>query len=997
MSNASPPTNNEINTAVRNANSAFKALVTAMSSENGAPANKLNAATTAIRKLQNLKKRNTAGVAAALGKPVNATVKPSMFAGIKSMAQSVGAAVSGLVSRKSAVTPADVGSVANKVRAAIDFVKAIKFKKGRDATAQVNGPLRNKIRTAFARAPANYNKIIAAYNSGANNNAGRFNAASRMATEYRNAPKFKKNLTGAAFKLTAFRRGGPAGQYASRQKFLNEMAAFYKKQVNNRTAFEKAEAEAKRAEAEAKRLANAAARVINVHRTIARELYNRSKKNNTTGKRKNAAMIWTSVPSNVRNKMQNYKEVERILNTYATNINNAAKLAQVRQQINYAKKVLRNRATGETGQAEFASAFNGVSTLPPLPPSGRLISRGNFMIGTDEVEVLRHAKGPANVFYTRLPMGNYRKLKKNAKNPSKFNFNNLNTRFYTNTNTGFEPTNLQKAANDYVKSLYNKTGRVPWGPQNSKNIIRNNPVNNRLVQRKNITAAALQRFLTGPNKPTQGNANKRITHLKDIIAAAHGVKTNAATQNIGDKKNTLETLIDKNVKTMNYTTAGQHYTNVQDAYTAYTSAVNQGIGKLPNADRKLIADRRAKFNAEVQQVQSSASARRAQLMANTISANLSGKTGANLTSAITKARVNIDTLPNGTNKTRAQAALNTALKAAAKEEIAKILSELNTQIPAATATNVNANKYAALATALAKAIKNINDAAGNTGANKPNLASYETRLRTFGNKINRATRLKALQNKISNLTITATNNTSLDVMVNEIDRVEDELEAIKTLTRSGQFTNTDLGNAQVAPKADALAVLKAAAKTKADRERVKIIGILDAVLAEKERVINNKKQTKTAVEAALGAVRSALANAQSKKDLKNIKDAGIEVKFTPYITRVSNMEAKAANFNKFRIIGRRGPAINYVAAAQEYVNAHKNAGGKAQEQINRKHATGMFGGMFGYKNKNMTAFWKAVNGIRKLKTTGVAAAPPLSGGLTRGAATLATVVSATAP
>jgi hypothetical protein len=130
MSNASPPTNNEINTAVRNANSAFKALVTAMSSENGAPANKLNAATTAIRKLQNLKKRNTAGVAAALGKPVNATAKPSMFAGIKSMAQSVGAAVSGLVSRKSAVTNNSVSLVAASVTRAITFANKLKRKGG---------------------------------------------------------------------------------------------------------------------------------------------------------------------------------------------------------------------------------------------------------------------------------------------------------------------------------------------------------------------------------------------------------------------------------------------------------------------------------------------------------------------------------------------------------------------------------------------------------------------------------------------------------------------------------------------------------------------------------------------------------------------------------------------------------------------------------------------------------------------------------------------------
>ena len=535
-------------------------------------------------------------------------------------------------------------------------------------------PLGNKVRAAFTRAPVNYNKIIAAYNKTINNNVKRSSIASKWALNYKISPGIKKNFTNGGKHLTKVMRGGAAGRYESRQKFLNEMAAFYKKQVNNRKAFENTEAARVAAANADARAANADARAANVHRTIARELYNRSKLNNS-GKRKNVVEIWSSIPANIRNKMQDFKKVESVLNTYAANINNTERLAKVRKQINYAKRVLRNSATGEAGMAASVAPIFGPNTQAVAaaaaarqkPPPGRLISRGKFMVGPDEVAVFRHIKGPANVFYGRASgASNYRKLKRNATNPGKFNFNNLNTRFYKNTNTGFEPTDLQKLANDYVKNLYSKTGRLPWGTANAKNIVENKPMNKLIVQRKNITNAALQRFLVGPNKPTQRNANKRIAHLREIITTAHQFgAARDALLNIAAKKGPLDEIVKTNtLATLNSNQLKKRSENINSRFVEYNNAV-QRASSLLNAKE---IEQVAKVSTQLERsVQTAKAAVAAAALAKKIIANLNGKNGASLAAAITKAKNDIKNIPNGTNnRTSAQAAINAAnAKAAA--------------------------------------------------------------------------------------------------------------------------------------------------------------------------------------------------------------------------------------------------------------------------------------------------------------------------------------------
>jgi len=286
--------------------------------------------------------------------------------------------------------------------------------------------------SALARAPVNYNRIITAYNSKANTIDKKTIKAKELSNMYRSA-KFK-NVSRAGRLLTQFPRVAPlSGRYEARQKFLNEMVAFYKKQIN---------------EAEAKRLANVATEAAALPRVAARALYNSSAINNNTGRRKSNDEIWASVPVNIRNKIQNFKEVERVLNTYGNN-----------KQVKYAKKILRERApSGWSGMAAAVAPIFGPNTKAVAtaaawrqkPPSGFLISRGIFTLESEgngpsprpgvAVNVVRHAKGPTNVFYGR-PLTEpryYRKLKRNAKNPGKFNFNNSNTRSYIANNTGFE-------------------------------------------------------------------------------------------------------------------------------------------------------------------------------------------------------------------------------------------------------------------------------------------------------------------------------------------------------------------------------------------------------------------------------------------------------------------------------------------------------------------------------------------------------------------------------
>lgn len=203
-----------------------------------------------------------------------------------------------------------------------------------------------------------------------------------------------------------------------------------------------------------------------------------------------------------------------------------------------------------------------------------------------------------------------------------------------------------------------------------------NNVAKSMVARRRAAANAMK---------AKNNANAAAKAKANATAAEA-----AATRNIGYKTTVLENLLAKNVKTMNYTVAGQHDTNVQAAYTAYTSAVSQGIGKLPNAARKLITEHRTKFNSEVKQVQSETVARRVKLVANKISANLNGKTVNNLPAAIAKARVNIATLPNGPNRTRANAAIKAAeAKLAANTNAKKIAANKEAAAKAAAAAKAN--------------------------------------------------------------------------------------------------------------------------------------------------------------------------------------------------------------------------------------------------------------------------------------------------------------------
>lgn len=401
----------------------------------------------------------------------------------------------------------------------------------------------------FGPAPRPFaNKIIASYNSKAVNNTNRFNAASRMAGEYRNAPKFKKNFTKAALKLTAFSRGGAAGQYESRQKFLNEMAAFYKKQVNNQAA-------------------NASAR---------------------------------------------------------------------------------------------AAELRGQANAP-----------------------------------------------------------------------------LHELANAYVKSLYSKTGRFPWGPATSKNIVEKNPINTLIAQRKNITNAALQRFLTGPTKPTQRNANKRINHLKEIITTAHQFgAARDALLNIAAKKGPLDEIVKTNtLATLNSNQLKKRSENINSRFAEYKNAV-QRASSLLNANEIREVD---KVSTQLERsVQTAKAAAAAAALAKKIITNLNGKTGANLTASIAKAKNDIKNIPNGTkNRTRAQAAINAANAKAAPPpppaaprrgaSVAAIADPMSRPIPSKWMLNANYKAYSKNLVSNIYAKKNTNTTyrkVSNVNGNFANQTNY---------------------------------------------------------------------------------------------------------------------------------------------------------------------------------------------------------------------------------------------------------------------------------
>jgi hypothetical protein len=291
-------------------------------------------------------------------------------------------------------------------------------------------------------------------------------------------------------------------------------------------------------------------------------------------------------------------------------------------------------------------------------------------------------------------------------------------------------------------------------------------------------------------------------------------------------------------------------------------------------------------------------------------------------------------------------------------------------------TKLNASVKAAKA-AIAQAAGGVN--LNNTQKKVIEIQALEKSIATRRGVIELIKDINAL--KLENV-----NKNNIGAMVAEIKRATAAMntagakkEALGIRTENlPQETRTKLGNF-----ATQIANLEAAAKAKAESEIKAIKTELSTTFAASNAILINKTKTKEAALAAANAAANALLKAQRVPQRSIYREAGAEMNMSPYVTRVGELKAKAANFNKFRIIGLRGTVTNWSGPAQTYVKAHKNAAGKTQEQINRKHAKGMFG----YKNKNLSAFWKAVNDIRKLETKRVAVALPqpsaLSGGSSR--------------
>jgi hypothetical protein len=237
---------------------------------------------------------------------------------------------------------------------------------------------------------------------------------------------------------------------------------------------------------------------------------------------------------------------------------------------------------------------------------------------------------------------------------------------------------------------------------------------------------------------------------------------------------------------------------------------------------------------------------------------------------------------------------------------------------------------------------------------------------------------EALQAKINDLKVTTpNNNTTLKAMVDEIERVTAKLEAIKTLKAANSFNNKALGNngsAKLTQVNQDLTALKAAAQAKAQTEINAIKSKLNSTFKASNAVLNNKSKKQTDVNAAVASAAKAVLEALRVPQRNLYKKTGVAMNLNSYQKNVDKMKAKAANFNKFRIIGARDiPAdFNYSAAAKQYVNTHGNNAGRAQEQINRKRAKGIIG----WRNKNLNAFWKAVNAIKNFESKRAAAAAP---------------------
>jgi hypothetical protein len=93
--------------------------------------------------------------------------------------------------------------------------------------------------------------------------------------------------------------------------------------------------------------------------------------------------------------------------------------------------------------------------------------------------------------------------------------------------------------------------------------------------------------------------------------------------------------------------------------------------------------------------------------------------------------------------------------------------------------------------------------------------------------------------------------------------------------------------------------------------------------------------------------------------LKNIVKAGVAVNSSEFNRRLAALRPKLENFNKFRITGTREPKPKWDAQANKYLSPNTYTENK--EKINRQFKKGLIG----WKNKDLTNFWKAVSSLKR--------------------------------
>lgn len=973
-------------------NDAFRALVKAMAinTTSNANLNKLvNTATVAIRKVKRLPEvRASANVN---NQPP--AKNPSLFSRLTAEAASKLRNIKGIVSASR------VASEATSVAKALAFAK--KLARG------IKRP---------ARAPVNYNKIIASYNSYAKTNEQKKAAAQKMAHEYRVASKLAKNtLTRAGRTLSMFPRTVPmAGRYNSRQAFLNEMAGY--------NAIE-----------------NAGAAIVNEETTvkqIANKLFTGSSITAPGGQMTRGTM-WRRLGLEVGAPV-NRAAVLGVLKTYRyfpTNkksIMQINKASRINAQINYAKSLLNSLApennappvagpaaaptdkgiklrmtngsmvkavqsrTGPNAGKFFAVRNNGLRKLTRNKRGmanynkvnvGMYVNTPGGIFPKNYSQTIRIGPGekppaytvlksPSGEFFAVLPTGNMRKLKAN-----KSNFNNSNLTFYKKNNKGnFAPSDLQKLANTYVRKLYAETGYgglMGKGPEIKTNaqILANErfklPTN--LTRRRNITESALTTYFAASNRPRQFNAiTKRLPRMKTILTAAHDALLKEAKNDIAAKTGILQTLINnkKRAETIanknprgnkDYETVRNYGEDLETAYENYTQVVNKWMNKLPNNNRRQLNAAKTAINSKVATRLATIEGIKSRMAKYRIITAVALRNNLpKLKNVILPAALEgLKNIPNGPNKINAASAIKKATKfvkkAEAEAEITKIINALKGKIPAA-GTAVNGTQHANLRAALDKAKYNIRIAEGGTGADKKNqeLATYTARINAFGNALSRAVRLAAVKNKINKLTIVSANNKTLREMLAEIGRVESEISTIRSA-----FSNLELGNKLNAlnEKSVQLTALKAAAKLKAQAEYDTLKADLTAELKTHEAVLNNPKKSKEEAKVSAWAANAAVGKHADR--LKNIVKAGVAVNSSEFNRRLAALRPKLENFNKFRITGTREPKPKWDAQANKYLSPNTYTENK--EKINRQFKKGLIG----WKNKDLTNFWKAVSSLKR--------------------------------